>query len=73
LITTPSRARSHTSTKLTLPTEGELVPALEDFHELFARTAQQAQFALLQALGLNVDSDIERSLGRRMVETLPDA
>jgi len=30
------------------------------------------QFARLEALGLNVDSDLERSLGRRVVEALPD-
>jgi enoyl-CoA hydratase/carnithine racemase len=67
-----ARTKSYVD-QVTLPTEGELVPAVEDFRELFARPAQQAQLALLQALGLNVDSDIERSLGRRVVETLPDA
>ena len=47
-------------------------PQLADFFELFQRPAQQAQFARLEALGLNVDSDLERSLGRRVVESLPD-
>jgi hypothetical protein len=51
----------------------ELPPALADFVELFQHPAQQAQFARLEALGLNVDSDFERSLGRRVVESLPDA
>jgi len=32
----------------------------------------QAQNARLEALGLNTDSDLERSLGRRVVESLPD-
>ena len=43
------------------------------FCELFGRPAQQAQWARLQALGLNTDSDLERSLGRRVVESTPDA
>jgi hypothetical protein len=30
------------------------------------------QFAQLEALGLNTDSDLERRLGRRVVETAPD-
>ena len=38
-----------------------------------ARPAQQAQSARLEELGLNTDSDLERSLGRRVVEALPDA
>ena len=44
-------------------------PALADFFELLGRPAQQAQSARLEALGLNVDSDLERSLGRRVVES----
>ena len=58
---------------MTLPADSELTPPLGDFRELFARPAQQAQWARLQALGLNADSDLERSLGRRLVESLPDA
>ena len=34
---------------------------------------QQARFARLEALGLNVDSDLERSLGRAVLDALPDA
>ena len=43
------------------------------FRELFGRPAQQAQWARLEELGLNADSDLERSLGRRLVESIPDA
>jgi hypothetical protein len=43
------------------------------FRELFARPSQQAQWARLQELGLNTASDIERSLGRRVIESLSDA
>jgi hypothetical protein len=46
---------------------------LGDFRELFRRPVQQAQWARLQELGLNVDSDFERSLGRRLIESIPDA
>jgi enoyl-CoA hydratase/carnithine racemase len=58
---------------VTLPPDSELPPALADFFELLTRPEQQAQFARLEALGLNEDSDLERSLGRRVVEALPDA
>jgi hypothetical protein len=39
---------------------------------LLARPRQLAQNARLKDLGLNLDSDLERYLGRRLVETLPD-
>jgi enoyl-CoA hydratase/carnithine racemase len=58
--------------RVTLPPDSEFGPALADFFELLGRPAQQAQFARLEALGLGVDSDLERSLGRRVVEALPD-
>jgi enoyl-CoA hydratase/carnithine racemase len=64
--------KSHVD-QVTLPADSEFVPALADFFQLVGRPAQQAQFARLEALGLNTDSDLERSLGRRVVETLPDA
>jgi enoyl-CoA hydratase/carnithine racemase len=57
---------------VTLPADRELPPALADFRELFGRPAQQAQWARLEELGLNTDSDLERSLGRRVLEALPD-
>jgi enoyl-CoA hydratase/carnithine racemase len=66
------RTKAHVD-RVTLPAEPELTGAIADFRELFARPAQQAQWARLQALGLNTDSDFERSLGRRVVESLPDA
>jgi enoyl-CoA hydratase/carnithine racemase len=59
--------------EVTLPADSELPPALADFFELLGRPEQQAQSARLEALGLNTDSDLERSLGRRVVEALPDA
>src|SRR5439155_1701717 len=51
----------------------EFPPALADFFQMLALPRQQEQFARLQALGLNTDSDLERSLGGRVVESLPDA
>jgi enoyl-CoA hydratase/carnithine racemase len=67
-----ARTKSHVDL-VTLPADSEFPPALNDFRELFGRPAQQAQWARIQELGLNVDSDLERSLGRRVVESLPDA
>jgi enoyl-CoA hydratase/carnithine racemase len=67
-----ARAKSYVD-QVTLPAHSELPPALADFFELFGRPAQQAQWARLEALGLNVDSDLERSLGGRVVESIPDA
>jgi enoyl-CoA hydratase/carnithine racemase len=67
-----ARTKSYVD-RVTLPANSELGPPLDDFRELFGRPAQQAQWARLQELGLNVDSDFERSLGRRVVEALPDA
>jgi enoyl-CoA hydratase/carnithine racemase len=58
--------------KVTLPPDSEFPPALADFFEMLGRPAQQAQNARLEALGLNTDSDLERFLGRRVVESSPD-
>jgi enoyl-CoA hydratase/carnithine racemase len=67
-----ARTKSYVD-EVTLPADGELVPALADFLESFGRPAQQARLARLEELGWGVDSDFERSLGRRVVEALPDA
>jgi enoyl-CoA hydratase/carnithine racemase len=66
-----ARTKSYVD-RVTLPADSELPPALADFFELLGRPAQQEQSARLEALGLNVDSDLERQLGRRVVESLPD-
>jgi enoyl-CoA hydratase/carnithine racemase len=67
-----ARTKSYVD-RVTLPPDSEFPPALADFFDLFGRPEQQAKSARLEALGLNVDSDLERSLGRRVVEALPDA
>ncbi len=67
-----ARTKAHVD-RVTLPAEAELTGPITDFRELFARPAQQAQWARLQALGLNTDSELERSLGRRVVESRPAA
>jgi len=59
--------------QITLPDNSELGPAWNDFLELFRRPATLAQAARLVELGLNTDGEFERSLGRRLVESLPDA
>jgi enoyl-CoA hydratase/carnithine racemase len=67
-----ARTKSYVD-QVTLPADSELPPALADFFELFGRPRQQEQFARLEALGLNTDSDLERRLGRRVVEATLDA
>jgi enoyl-CoA hydratase/carnithine racemase len=66
-----ARTKSYVD-QVTLPADRELQPPLDDFRELFGRRAQQAQWARLEELGLNTDSDLERALGRRVLEGLPD-
>lgn len=67
-----ARTKSYVD-QVTLPPDSEFPPALADFFERSGRPAQQTRFARLEALGLNVDSDIERSLGGRVLEALSDA
>ena len=67
-----ARTKSYVD-QVTLPADSEFPAALADFFELSGRPAQQARFARLEALGLNTDSDLERSLGRRVLEAIPDA
>jgi hypothetical protein len=67
-----TRTKSYVD-QVTLPADSEFPPALADFFEMLARPAQRAQSARLQELGLNTDSEFERSLGRRVVESTPDA
>jgi len=67
-----ARTKSYVD-RVTLPDDSEFPPALADFFELPGRPVQQARVASLEALGLNVDSDLERSLGRRVLESLRDA
>ncbi len=67
-----ARTKSYVD-RVTLPPDNEFPPALADFFELSGRPEQQARFARLEALGLNVDSDLERSLGQRVADTLRDS
>jgi enoyl-CoA hydratase/carnithine racemase len=67
-----ARTKSYVD-QVTLPPDSEFPPALGDFFELFGRPRQREQSARLEALGLNTDSDLERRLGQRVVESTPDA
>jgi enoyl-CoA hydratase/carnithine racemase len=67
-----ARTKSYVD-QVTLPPDSEFPPALADFFEMLTRPEQQAQSARLRELGLNTDSDLERSLGRRVVEATPEA
>jgi len=57
--------------QVTLPPDTEFPPALTDFFQAFRRPETLARSAKLAELGLNIDSDLERHLGRRVVETAP--
>jgi len=65
-----ARTKSYVD-QVTLPADSEFPPALADFFAMFGHRRPQEHFARLEALGFNTDSDLERSLGRRVVETIP--
>jgi enoyl-CoA hydratase/carnithine racemase len=67
-----ARTKSYVD-RVTLPADSEFPPALADFFQMLGLPRQQEQFARLQALGLNTDSDLERRLGQRVVESTPEA
>jgi enoyl-CoA hydratase/carnithine racemase len=67
-----ARTKSYVD-QVTLPADREFPPALADFFQMLGGTRQQEQSARLQELGLNTDSDLERRLGQRIVESTPDA
>jgi enoyl-CoA hydratase/carnithine racemase len=67
-----ARTKSYVD-QVTLPAEREFLPARADFFEMLGRPRQQEQSGRLEALGLNTDSDLERRLGQRVVESTPDA
>jgi enoyl-CoA hydratase/carnithine racemase len=52
----------------TLPSDTELAAALPDFFQAFGRPGTLARSARLGELGLNADGDLERHLGKRVVE-----
>jgi enoyl-CoA hydratase/carnithine racemase len=67
-----ARTKSYVD-QVTLPAESEFPPALADFFQMLGLPRQREQFARLEALGLNTDGDLERRLGQRVVESIPDA
>ena len=66
-----ARSKSYVDS-VTLPPDHEFSPALADSFALQGRPAQQAQFARLESLGLNRDSELERSLGQHVIDSLSD-
>jgi enoyl-CoA hydratase/carnithine racemase len=67
-----ARTKSYVD-QVTLPADSEFPPALADFFQMLGRPLQKTQFARLEALGFNTDSDFERRLGQRVIESTPDA
>jgi len=65
-----ARTKSYVD-QITLPRDSELPPALTDFRQAFGGPGPRARLAKLEELGLNSDSDLERHLGRRVVEADP--
>jgi enoyl-CoA hydratase/carnithine racemase len=65
-----ARTKGHVD-RATLPSDDELGAALPDFFAAFGRPGPQARQAKLDELGLNTDGDLERNLGRRVVEAAP--
>src|SRR5262249_36312376 len=61
----------HYVDQVTLPPDAELPPALIDFFQAFGRPGTLARSGKLAGLGLNIDGDLERRLGRRVVEAAP--
>ena len=55
--------------QVTLPSDAELPPALHDFFDSLSRPGTIARSRRLAELGLNSDSDLERHLGKRVVES----
>ncbi len=66
-----ARTKSYVD-QVTLPPDSELPPALADFRQAFARPGPAARLVRLEELGLNIDSDLERRLGKRVVEAAPE-
>jgi enoyl-CoA hydratase/carnithine racemase len=66
-----ARTKSHVD-QVTLPPDSELPPALTDFRQAFGRPGPLARLAKLEELGLNIDSDLERHLGKRVTDAAPD-
>jgi enoyl-CoA hydratase/carnithine racemase len=66
-----ARTKAHVD-RATLPTDEELGAALPDFFGAFGRPGPQARQRKLAELGLNADTDLERNLGRRVVEAAAD-
>ena len=68
-----TRGTKHHVDRATLPSDEELGAALPDFFAAFGRPGPLARQAKLVTLGFNTDGDLERNLGRRVVEAAPDA
>ena len=66
-----ARTKHHVD-RATLPSDEELGAALPDFFAAFGRPGPLARQAKLVTLGLNTDGDLERNLGRRVIEAAPD-
>jgi enoyl-CoA hydratase/carnithine racemase len=56
----------------TLPADSDLPSGLADFFQTAGRPETIARVTRLASLGFNTDGDLERRLGRRVIESAPD-
>ena len=59
--------------QVTLPADSDFTAPSRLLSTCSDVPAQQEHYVRLEALGLNADSDLERRLGRRVLDALPDA
>jgi hypothetical protein len=59
--------------RVTLPADSDLAPAVPAFCELRGCPERRERLAPPASLGLNTDRDLERYLGSRVADTLPDS
>ena len=69
---TIARTKSYVD-RIILPDNSELGPPWNDFLEVGWPACDAGAGGRLRDLGLNTDGGFERSLGRRLVESVPDA
>jgi len=67
-----ARTKSYVD-QVTVPDNSELGPPWNDFFRAVSPACDAGAGGPAPGLGLNTDGEFERSLGRRLVESLPDA
>ena len=66
-----ARTKSYVD-EVTLPPDERASPGVDRLRPGLRKAGPQARLAKLAELGLNTDSDLERRLGKRVIEAAPD-